>query len=269
MNNKIEEILDHIEELKSSEGDLRLSPDELKQVYIALNRPKVNLIKVDETVYVSFESAKKIQFIITDTNSIDKFSFIEQFNKKLDVTSKEKNYWEFLEMEFFQGKNILHRVWRFVVTIFPVIIFNCLALLFASNANINSFMQGLLTAITVFVAIFSLFTVSHEHMERKKKLLFENGKLAYLFSVDKNITISGVIAIVFSLFTLLLIDENSERFYQNLYLVDIKKVLFLMFGNISFLLTWIVLRSIIEFYIIRPARFILGDIKKQSLEDFE
>jgi hypothetical protein len=39
--------------------------------------------------------------------------------------------------------------------------------------------------------------------------------------------------------------------------------------NLSFISTFIVLRSIIEFYVHRPAQYILGDMKKEYLETFQ
>jgi len=126
--------------------------------------------------------------------------------------------------------------------------------------------MALLTAVSIFVAIFSLFTISHEYMERKKLQLFENGKLAYYFSVDKLIAELGVCAILISIFVNLIIGESSSRFLE-IKNSPIKWVLLLSI-NLSFFFTFIVLRSIIEFYIHRPAMYIMGDLKRESLEDF-
>lgn len=266
---------EQIQALKESCGQQDCSLDELKKAYQQLERPKGNAVKVRELFFVSLEKAPNVQFYVTDCKNKDQLAFIEAL-KFVDSTRNEEGIWKFIFHEFWQGKTWYWKLWRFFQVLLPLIILNVVALFFATEQNIDNTFSALLTAISVFVAIFSLFTVSHEHLERKKLRLFENGKLAYYFSVDKNITKLGITAILACLLAGLLVENSlpseitpneTNMFWQSL--SNPKDWIILILLNIVVFNTFIVLRSIVEFYIHRPAEFILGDMKKTSLEDFK
>jgi len=252
--------------LQNDSGQKSCSLEELKVIYIAYNRPKANGVKINNNFYISFESAPKVQLYIKDNINKDKLSFIEELHF-VDATKKEQNILSFIIFEFWQGDKIKQKICRFFFTITPSILLNFAIIKYVTEKALSNTFVALLTAISVFIAIFSLFTISHEHIERKKLRLFENGKLAYYFSVDKNITELGVSAILLTVFGLLLTNDSTTIFWNTWY--DIKDWIILILFNLSFFFTFIILRSVIEFYIHRPAIFILGDMKKQSLEIFD
>jgi len=260
----IDEI--NIDEIKNSKGQFDCTIEDLKKIYILFNRPNSRVVKLYKYYYVSLEPAPAVQFKLTDVAHIESLGFIEN-KTAIDATREEKNIAEFLLYEFWQGENFFKRLLRFISTAIPLVLFNLILLKFATNNSLSNLLLGILTAISVFIAIFSLFTISHENIERKEISLFKTGKLGYLFSVDKNIAKLGISALVCALFAILMVDNSSDMFWNTTSLFQ--KILLTLLSNLSFLATFIVLRSIIEFYIHRPARFIFGDMKREYLESFD
>ncbi len=256
----------NIEKIKTSEGQHDCTVEDLKKIYLLLNRPDALVVKMYKIYYVSFEPAPKVQFKISDVVSIESFGFIEN-KTAIDATFEEKTIFGFLLYEFFQGDFFLNKILRFVSTVIPLVLFDLILTRFATNNSLSNLLVGILTAISVFIAIFSLFTISHENIDRKRLSLFETGKLGYLFSVDRNIATLGISALICSLLAILMVDNTSDLFWSTANTFE--KVVLTLLSNFSFLATFIVLRSIIEFYIHRPARYIFGDRKKEYLELFD
>lgn len=255
-----------IDTLKKSEGHCDCTVEQLKAIYIELDRPKARVVKLYKDYYVSLEPIYKVQFKVIGSIRKEHLSFIER-KVEIDATKDEQNIVRFLVNEFVQGGKLRNKLLRAVETAIPLGLLNLGIRFYATNNSMSNLFLGLLTAVSVFVAIFSLFTISHEHLERRKLRLFETGKLAYYFSVDKNIALLGICSLMSSIFALLIVNGNPKMFWNTN--DALQKYLILLLINLSFLATFIVLRSIIEFYIHRPARFMLGDMKKEYLEKFD
>ena len=258
----------YIKELKNASGECSCSLEELKDIYKGLGRPKGRAVKIRSVFYVSFELTPYVQFKVFDCESKDQLSFIESLHF-IDATHKEKSIAQFIWHEFFDGKNWYSKIWRFLSTLLPLVVVNSVIILISTNQNIETTFNGLLTALAFFVAIFSLFTVSHEHLERRKLRLFENGKLAYYFSVDKNLTKLGITAIIICILGIMVTPDEVGKFWNDDCNYNYLDWLILILINVAVFNTFILLRSIIEFYIHRPAEFILGDMKKESLENYK
>lgn len=254
---------DYIMDIKNAAGYQEIRLDDLKMIYLGHNRPKTNIVQIRDDYFVSFESAPKVQFKVIGRINDDQLAFIET-QHFVNATKLERGLLTFVLYEFYQGSNWWRQILRAIYTVTPLVLVSTVAIFYATEQTVANSFNALLTAVSMFIAIFSLFTVSHEHLERKKISLFESGQLAYYFSVDKNITKLGVIAIFASLFAILIAPLGEAAFWR----VDNKNWVILILLNITFFNTFLILRSIVEFYIHRPATFILGDMKKESLENY-
>ena len=243
-------------------GQKNVKLAEFQNIYFALKKPRAKIVKLEGIIFISLEQNPKIHFKITDEKNLKSFEFISN-SIEIDANKNEHNFGKFLWFEFFQGNSGLVKLKRFLELVIPITIFNYFLFHYATPETIKNLFLALITAISIFIAIFTLFTVNSEYMERKKLKLFESGKLGYLFSVDKNVAKAGVYSIIFALIGILITPSESyisisQRFYY----------VFIML-NLSFIGVYITLRTIIEFYIHRPTKFLMGDLKKESLENFE
>jgi len=252
--------------LKNSKGQVDCTVEQLKEVYLSLQRPKARVVKLYKNYFISFKSIPDVQFKINESISREGLGFIES-KIEIDATKDEENMFKFVINEFTQGKNFSERLGRFVSTSIPLVLLNMQILMFSTNKSMESLLTGILASVSIFVAIFSLFTVSHEYLERKKLSLFMSGKLANYFSVDRNMAQVGITAILCSLFALLIVNEIPGQFWNTNN--NLRGHILLLLINISFFATYIILRSVIEFYIHRPAKYILGDMKKEYLQQVD
>lgn len=250
------------ESTDAPEGEVQMTLDNLKDLYKQLERPEAKIVKLQNNIFISFEVSPKLHFLLLGETNLDKLLFIDK-SIIINAEDKVQGVFKFIFFELWQGKNVFSKLVRFSMTLVPMILFNVLILIYSSNDNVKDLTSGLLTAISVFVGIFSIFTITHEHWKNKALDNFESGKLAYYFSVDKHITELGVTAIISCLYALLISPSGNNIFYHHP--LDIKLILVIFLLNVSFFSTYIILRSLFEFYIPRPAKFILGDLKNQSL----
>lgn len=265
-----EQILEHNKIGKQ----IYVSKEELMQVYLLFDKPKGKGALIDKKCYISFFGLENIQFIIEEINDFSSLTFIDQF-EKADLDKKNQSFIEFFFFEFWQGKTWSLKVYHLLYTLGIVFVFNLLILHYSSEKSISNYFMGILTAVSIFVAVFSVFTANHDLMNRKKPFLFKTGKMSYYFSVDMNLTIAGLIAIFSSLAGVLIVKDDSTDFFQAIcfkidFLMNLfsRKGLVLILINVSFLLTFITLRSLVQFYIHRPAKYIIGEMKDNFLKEF-
>lgn len=270
--NDMDVTIENIQKILKSDvrGQIPITIDKLKELYKLEERPKAKAVKLFNAYYVTLSTNENVQFKISSNIKDEELSFIEEL-KTIKATDNYQNFYKFLFIEFFQGDRFYKRIFRFFNTTFPVLTFVFLCYRFATLESISNILNGLLTSVSVFVAIFSVFTVSHDYMEKKNIQLFEDGKLAYYFSVDRNITIAGILSILFLIYAIIVVpsglysdNEQVVMFYS--VPKDIRFILLSIFSITAFLFLYISLRSLVEFYIIRPSRFILGEIKDESLK---
>ncbi|HSA83721.1 MAG TPA: hypothetical protein VLF20_02435, partial [Patescibacteria group bacterium] len=201
----------YINKLQHSEGQESISFDDFVRIYNYLNNPPVNIVKVRKIIYLSCKNLSKIQFKIEDENDIRKFQFVIK-NNFIDLDKYKNTIFSFIFFEFFQGQNKLKKLIRFFETLLPLVVLNFFIIEFSTNQTIQTAFSALLTALSIFVAVFALFTVNNNNWERKQLLLFRNGKLPYYFSVDRNITILGIFAIIFSLLGIIITPGDDSKF---------------------------------------------------------
>lgn len=265
-----EEILEY----NKSGKEVIVTVEELLEIYLLFERPIGKGAIIDSRCYVSFKGLENIQFIIESINSFDRFEFIEQF-EKANLDEKRQGFLKFFFLEFWQGKSFWKRLFHLIYTLTIILLFNFLIIQYSSEKKIANFFMGILTAVSIFVAIFSVFTANHDQLNRKKPFLFKTGKMSYYFSVDMNLTIAGLIAIFTSLVGIIIVNDDSQAFIHNImfnkeYFLNLfsRKGLVLFLMNTTFLLTFITLRSLVEFYIHRPAKYITGEMKDNFLKEF-
>lgn len=246
----------------NAEGQTKISLSELEKIKKILKDDEAKAVKLGSRCYVVFKAMPSIEFKLNAFKNKEQLNFINKLSF-IDANVKEVSYEKFLINEFIQGKG-WSRFVRFIKTIFFSILLNLCLYYFSSPGSIQQAFIGILTAVSVFVAIFSLFTISHEYLERKKLSLFEKGKLGYYFSIDKHITTTGVLTIIFAIIGLVASNNNSEK----LPAIDLNYIITIILLNLTFMGVFIILRSIVEFYITRPAAFIMGDLKKDSLKEY-
>ena len=259
-----------VEKLKSDQGSGQapVTIDQVKEISKHLQNNKAKAIKIQDECFLVFAELPNIEFWIKDFKKQDDLNFLDQKQLEyIDVSLLETGYAKFLFNEFFQGKG-LDRLARLLKTLAPLALLNIAAYYFATTSSVQQTFAGLLMAISVFVAIFSLFTVSHEYLQRKRLSLFEGGKLGYYFSVDKHITKTGVYSIIIAIYGLLAAGQKGVKSNTRIFHHSLNSITLLVLLNLAFFGVFIILRSIVEFYITRPGKFMLGDLKKVSFKRF-
>lgn len=255
-----------IETLRGSKGQLKVSLQEVEKIYRLLESNCCRAIIIDKMCFLVFDEIIDVELAVEDYHRQKDLSFIESKHLEIiNTTSTDKGYFAFLLNEAFQGKGSFARLRRFVGLILPLAGLNILGYLYGDASEIGDVFTGLLAAVSIFIAVFSLFVTSHDYMTRKKVHLFESGQLNYYFSIDKYVTKTGVIAIILSVYGLVLTSGDDTG---SLYTTDTQNILIILALNLTFVLVYIILRSMIEFYIIRPGRFIMADMKTQSLRNY-
>lgn len=258
-----------IEQLKRSKGFQYISVSEIKQIYSHLNNSRAKVIPAFNTTHVVFAELPGIEFCIKGLLKKDDFRFIEdKLLNFVDINRRKISYSRFLYEEFFQGDNLKLRLARLTTTILPLVCLNLVGYYFAGTGGTKDILAGILTAAAIFVAIFSLFTTSHDYLSRKELDLFESGSLGYYFSIDSHITRTGVYSILLSIVALTACSGFDSNNSTNLYQFYSRNIITITGLNLSFLGVYITLRAILEFYVKRPARFILGELKKESFDKF-
>lgn len=255
-----------IETLRGSKGQLKVSLHEVEKIYRLLESDHCRAIIMDKMCFLVFDEIINVELAIEDYRHQKDLSFIESKHLEIiNTTSTDKGYLVFLFNEAFQGKGVLARLRRFIGLVTLLAGLNILGYLYGDTTAIGNVFTGLLAAVSIFIAIFSLFVTSHDYMTRKKVHLFESGQLNYYFSVDKHVTRTGIIAIILSVYGLVLTSGDGTG---TLYTTDTQNILIILALNLTFVLVYIILRSMVEFYIIRPGKFIMADMKLQSLSDY-
>jgi hypothetical protein len=266
-----EEIIEAVKKGKP----IIVTKEELIEIYILFERPEGKCVKSYGKCFISFRNIEKGQFLLDEKiKDFEKVSFIDKI-EKVDLDKSNQSFIVFFFLEFWQGNSTSKKIFYLFRTVLMLFVFNILIILFASEKNITNFFTGLLTAVSIFIAIFSVFTASHDQLNRKKPELFKSGKISYYFSVDKNLTLAGLVAIFTSLAGIIIVKDSAGNFIllSNVscgFLVKIlsRKGLILLLMNVSFLMTYITLRSLVEFYIHRPEMYIKGELKDDFLNKY-
>lgn len=256
-----------IESLKNSRGGLlRVDLRETKHVYSLLSDNSCRVLLMDKMCFILFKELENIEFAVEDYKKEKDLDFITKSDLEIiDVSKKDGNYFLFLLAEFFQGPSFRSRESRFISILIPLIALNVIGFYYADRNSINDVFSGLLTAISIFIAIFSLFVTSHDYLTRKKLSLFEKGQLSYYFAIDKYVTQTGIAAIVLSILGLIATSSSADG---RLYEWDIHNGIVVLLLNVVFVAVYIILRSMIEFYIVRPGKFIMSDLKTESVKNY-
>jgi hypothetical protein len=269
MSTKKEDILKHSE----AGGQIDLdSLEALKKLYVEFERPSVRIVIDDNNSFISFKSIPKITFKVSAIENETDFAFIED-SIIVSLQAKSHKFLFFVLDEFWQGKNFLSRLFHFISTIMICSFFTFLLLKFGSEKNLQFIFSGILSSISIFIAVFSIFLANSDIYRGKELQLFEKGKLSYYYSVDRNITLAGVIAIIFSLFGLVIVGDDTKSLLLKINIKQFsdyfsRECILLYLALLSFFFLFIILRSLIQFYVNRPGRFLLGDIKGKFLKHF-
>ncbi len=256
-----------IETLKATKGGLlKVELEEVKTIYKFLDDKSCRVLLMHDMCFVLFKELSGVEFAVENYRKEADFSFVDKAHiEVVNVSKKDGNYFKFVIDELFQGSAIVSRVMRFGKILLPLVILNVLGYMYADSNSINEVFSGLLTAVSIFIAVFSLFVTSHDYLTRKRLALFERGQLSYYFAIDKYITQTGIFAILFSIYGLIITSGGGNG---KLYESDIHNIIIVALLNIVFIMVYIILRSLVEFYIVRPGKFIMADLKSESVRNY-
>jgi hypothetical protein len=252
-----------IEQLKISKGQSSITLKQLEEISLLLTDNSAKAIKLGDGCFLKFIELANIEFCITDFKREKDLAFLGPHLMYTDASQQEVTYLKFLFNEFLQGQKF-ERVQRLIVSISPIIVVNLIVYFFATFESMRDVFVGLLSAMSFFIAVFALFIVDSDHFGRKKLLLFEKGKLAYYFSIDKHLIRTATYAILFSLAGIIScshaqrVDEHGE----------VQVALIVILFNLAFIGAIIVLRSIREFYMNRPSAFLMPELKEASFQQY-
>jgi len=253
--------------LKQSSGSLKLTISDVKEIIKYIDDDSCKIIIMDKKSFIVFNEISSVEFIVLDYKKEIDLAFLNNKNNKIiNVSKKNGNYVLFMYDEFFQGTNFLSRVKRFIAIAVPILTLNILGILYGNQQGVGDIFTGLLAAGSIFVAIFSLFITSHDYLTRRRLSLFESGQLSYYFSIDKYITQTGIYSIMLSVFGLIITSGYNSS--AKLYSTNIDNIIVVVILNLTFIAVYIILRSMVEFYIIRPGKFMLSDLKTDSFENY-
>lgn len=256
-----------IESLKQASGQTNLTLSELEQLSDNLDNKNCKIIVMNSSCFVVFQDLINVEFVVEDYEEVSQLQFLDQSSLTLiEASGKNVNYLQFVLGELLQGKTNVERLKRLLSTLVPLAVLNMLGFFYASEHGIRDIFTGLLTAASIFVAIFSLFVTSNDYITRKKIELFESGQLDYYFNIDKHITRTGIYAILLSLFGLVVSSAYDAN--RQLYTLEIQHLIVIALLNLIFLAVYFILRSMVEFYIIRPGKFIMSDLKSDSFKRY-
>lgn len=257
---------DHFKSLsinKYSSGEQHIALDQFKTIYNSDRNVKVKAVKLKHKIWLSFETFPKMVFYIHDISSLDSLSFVTNLDT-VDAWEKEVGFFAFFSNELFQGNTFQEKAFRFLHILIPTMIFNYFLIKYGKSPVIETYFTNIITASALFISIFTIFVASTEYLKRKRILVFRSGSLGYWFSIDKNMCLSSFISIITSLFgNIVLGAQNFSTAIVPTLTFEFIILMFLI--NVSFVLTYILLRSMYEFYVTRPAAFVMGDLKKEFL----
>jgi len=264
---------DEIEKYNQVGAKLIISMEDLKSIYKDYGRPKAKAVIDGGKGYVSLQTTPNVQFIIENIDSKDSFQFIEEI-ESIDIEQNKESVFLFVVKEFWQGKTIWRRLFHLIYSTGILILFNYIILEHSTEKNILNSFTGILTAVSIFIAVFSVFVANHDQMNSAEKSLFKSGKLSYYTSVDKNVNVLGIMCIGLALFGLLITGDNDNIYFGGKWFNSVEELLTVKTGvflllNFSFLFAFITLRSLIEFYVVRPGKFLLGRLKDEYLKSFD
>lgn len=256
-----------VNSLKNSEGSLKVTLKDIKSIIKFLENDACKIIVLNKNCFVVFREISDVEFIVTDFGRLKDIDFLNnKGNDVVDASAKNGNYGKFIFNEFFQGASFWGRFFRFLNIGVIIIVLNAVTIMYGEMKGVNNVFSGLLAAVSIFVAIFSLFVTSHDYMTRKRLQLFESAQLSYYFSIDKYITQTGIYAIILSILALILTSGQTDN--QPVYGNGLENILVIVTLNITFVAVVIILRSMVEFYIVRPGKFMLSDLKKASFDSY-
>jgi len=259
----------YVESLKSNQatGQSRILLSELKKIYGFLGKGSALVICLSSKYYVMFDEIPGLEFVVTDCKKQEDLNFIKN-QDFIDASAGQVSYLNFITNELIQGKGY-KRIVRLVQALLPLALLNFVIFSYASTQSIKDTFTGLLAAISIFIAVFSLFTISQEYLKRKQLRLFKSGKLAYYFSIDRHMITTGLIGIYCSILGILITPTNNIQMSQKVVRGNIQQTLEVLLLNLAFFTVFIVLRSLKEFYIKRPGAYIMGDLKKEAFVERE
>jgi len=254
-----------VEQLKDSKGQQRVDINELQQIAQLLNDVNAKALIVDGNCYVVFAEIINVEFCLQGISRRSELNFIpDQKLEFIDTNRMRGSYLSFLINEVWQGNKVAAKLLRMSSLLMPLAALNAVIYFFAGTSGLKDVFSGILAAVSIFVAIFSLFTTSADYLSRKRLSLFESGQLGYYFSVDKHITKTGVYAIIISILCLIATSGYDPNKTVPLQWGAPTDTVIWIGLNLCFLGVYITLRSIVEFYVNRPANFIMSDLKQDS-----
>lgn len=262
-----------IEKYNQSGAKLLVSINDLKSIYKDFDRPKVKAVIDNNKAFLTLQTAPNVQFIIEKLDSESTLQFIEDI-VIVNLDKNKQGVFLFILKEFWQGRNVPRKILHFIYTSGVMVFFNYLVLEYSSEKNILNSFTGILTAVSIFIAVFSVFVANHDQMSASEKSLFKTGKFSYYTSVDKNVNLLGIMCIALTLFGLLITGDSDAIYFGGKWFNNVQEFLTKKTGtffllNISFLFAFLTLRTLIEFYVIRPGKFLIGRLKDDFLKSFD
>ncbi len=258
-----------IEQLKLSKGQQLVTIIELEQIAQLLTDKNAKALVINGSCYIVFAEIINVEFCIPSVNKRSALNFIPNGKLEFINTNKMKSsYTSFLLRELWQGKTFWARLRRSLSLLAPLALLNIFIYLFAGTAGIKDVLSGILAAVSIYIAIFSLFTTSADYLARKRLNLFESGQLGYYFAVDKHITKTGVYTIITSILCLITTSSYDPNKNEVLHWGGLADTTVWIGLNLCFLGVYLTLRSIVEFYVNRPANFIMSDLKQDSFSEY-
>jgi hypothetical protein len=153
----------------------------LRSIHELLGNEECKIVKCFDVYYLTFSSLRNIQFVIKNINNQLELSFLKvPAANFINLDKSNLNYIQFISLELFQGNSAYKKLYRFLSTIL-LPLFIVLISFFSDLPAIQNTINSILSAVSIFVAIFTLFVMNNEYVERKISYLFSKGKINYYF----------------------------------------------------------------------------------------
>lgn len=182
---------------------LIFSLDEFQRLYVIMTNkqrnlaPQISIVSIGDTLFLQFSNISPQHFIIVDPKGFDKddFAFIPNINW-YGPKEKTRGFYQFITSEFKLN-------WKLFCVIFLI---SSIILFFTKESDLYIKVSELvLQAMTVFLSIFLIFTVSQNQIIASDKKLFIEGIVQQFFSDDLNLAKEAILTIILALFNTILV----------------------------------------------------------------
>ena len=247
---------------------LEFTLDEIQRSYTIMTHaqnnhaPRVTIVNIGDCLYLQFSDISPQHFLITEPKyCIEKdFAFIPYLNW---YGSKElpKSFIDFFITELRINK------WFLI----PILLLTFLLMFLAADYELYDKVSELvLQAVTVFLSIYLIFTVTQNQVMSKDRSLFSQGIIQKFYYDDRNLAILAIVTIISSIISIIAAhltqSINTGTMLMGPY-VDIRHMALSFFSAVLITLMVDTFLSVVNYYFFRSKQILDRNVASDILDD--